>query len=117
MGWWAASHGEQSESQLGALDDVRATPANSTLVSNAGLTALWTQPETKRTQPRTVPAIGGRVPLDFDPKGHLPLWKHAVKSSIVTKRNSIAFRTDEARLVDFAFVCVFVFTARAVPAV
>ena len=28
-GWWAASHGEQSESQLGALNDVRATPANS----------------------------------------------------------------------------------------
>ena len=42
FGWWAASYREQSEQQLGALLDVRATPVRSALVSNAGPTALRT---------------------------------------------------------------------------
>ena len=43
-GWWAASYKEQSEKQLGALYDVRATPVFytvcTTLASYAGPTAL-----------------------------------------------------------------------------
>lgn len=63
IGWWAASNREQSEPQLGALDDVRATPVRSVLVSNAGPRALRTQPEVRARNRGQDPDAGGRVQM------------------------------------------------------
>ena len=57
-GWWAASYKEQSEKQLGALYDVRATSVFYTDFY-AGPTALRTQPEPRACNRGQYLLLGG----------------------------------------------------------